>query len=74
VCTPSGIIKFKATLEGLYCWEPTKAYQKEITQMKKVRVSNHFAGIRQVKRLYIKHLVLEKYSYRKIDSKSLEKQ
>jgi hypothetical protein len=40
VHTPGGITKFKATPEGLYCWEPMKVYQREIKLLKKVGVCN----------------------------------
>jgi hypothetical protein len=45
--TPSGITKCKATLEGLYCWEPTEAYQEEISWLKKVGISNLVSTVQE---------------------------
>ena len=47
VHTPDGITKFKATPEGLYCWEPTEAYKMEIRRMKKVGMSNLVSTVQE---------------------------
>ncbi|MGL5936505.1 MAG: hypothetical protein ACRCZI_12905, partial [Cetobacterium sp.] len=47
VHTPNGVTKFKATPEGLYCWEPTKTYQQEMKQLKKVGVCNLVSSVQE---------------------------
>ena len=52
VHTPDGVIKFKASQEGLYCWKPTKKYQDEIGKLKKndkaVGVSNMVSTVKKI--------------------------
>jgi hypothetical protein len=42
-----GITKFKTTLKGLYCWEPTKVCQDKISQMKMVEVCNLVSSVQE---------------------------